>query len=77
MMNPALDTILSLAGLCLIFIFLSEDFQRGRQRLKTFLQQRPRWKIFAYPVGALLVLGATALIIQTLIHFAALRFSYD
>lgn len=77
MVNPTLDTFLSFAGLFLIFIFLSEDFQRGLQRFKTFLQERPRWKFFAYPLGALLVLGAMALVIQTLMNFAALRFSYD
>jgi hypothetical protein len=72
-----LDTLLYLAGFFLIFIFLSEDFQKGWQRLKAILQQRPRWKFFAYPLGALLFLGATGLIILTLIKFAALHFSYD
>jgi uncharacterized membrane protein YdcZ (DUF606 family) len=77
MMKRALDTFLSLAGLFLIFIFLSEDFHRGLQHLKTLLAQRPRWKLFAYPLGALLVLGATALILHTLLNFTALRFSYE
>ena len=76
-MNRAVDTFLSLAGLFLIFIFLSEDFQRSLQHLKTLLAPRPRWKLLAYPLGALLVLGATALILHTLTNFAALRFSYE
>lgn len=76
-MNGAVDTFLSLAGLFLIFMFLSEDFHRGLQHLKTLLAPRPRWKLFAYPLGALLVLGATALILHTLTNFAAIRFSYE
>jgi len=77
MADSLMDIFVSGAALFLIFFVLSEDFQRGRQRLKTILQQRPRLKFVAYPVGALLFLGAAALIIHLLVHFAANRFSYD
>jgi len=76
-MNGTVDTFRSLAGLFLIFMFLSEDFHRGLQHLKTLLAPRRRGKLFAYPLGALLVLGATALILHTLTNFAAIRFSYE
>ncbi len=75
--NPALNTLLACAGVFLIIFFLSEDFQAGLQRLRSALQQKPRLKIVAYPLGALLLLGATALIIQALMIFMASRFSYD
>ena len=75
--NYALETILAGAGFFLILIFLSEDFQRWLQRLLAALHRRPRWKLVAYPVAALLFMGAAALIIQALLAFAALRFSYD
>ena len=77
MANRALNTLLFCAGVFLFLFFLSEDFQAGLQRLKTILQQNPRLKIVAYPMGALLLLGATALIIQALMIFMASRFSYD
>jgi hypothetical protein len=77
MVNQALNTFLAIAGLLLIFVCLSEGFQSSLKRLQAILEQRPGWKMFAYPVGALLVLGATALIVQTLVNFAALQFSYD
>ena len=75
--NYVLETILAFAGFFLIFIFLSEDFQQWWQRLQAALRRRPRWRLVAYPVVALLFMGAAALIIQALMIFAALRFSYD
>ncbi len=72
-----LETILAFAGFFLIFIFLSEDFQQWLQRLQATLQRWPRWRLVAYPVVALLFVGAAALIIQALMIFATLRFSYD
>ena len=77
MANHVLNILLPCVGVFLIFFFLSEDFQAGLQRLRTVLQQKPRLKIVAYPMGALLLLGATALIIQALMIFMASRFSYD
>lgn len=77
MANRGLNTLLACAGVFLILFFLSEDFQAGLQRLRTVLQQKPRLKIVAYPLGALLFLGTAALIIQALMIFMASRFSYD
>ncbi len=75
--NYVLETILAVAGFFLIFIFLSEDFQLWLPRLQAALRQRPRWRLVAYPVVALLFTGAAVLIIRALMIFAALRFSYD
>ena len=75
--NHVLETILAFAGFFLIFIFLSEDFQQWLPRLQATLRRRPRWRLVAYPVVALLFMGAAALILQALMIFAALRFSYD
>ncbi|MCL4502609.1 MAG: hypothetical protein M1438_12285 [Deltaproteobacteria bacterium] len=72
-----LKTILVCAGFLLIFIFLSEDFQQWWQRFQAALRRRPRLKLVAYPVVAMLFMGAAALVIQALMIFAALRFSYD
>jgi type IV secretory pathway VirB6-like protein len=77
MRNYVLETILVFAGFLLIFICLSEDFQQWCQRLQAALRRRPRWRLLAYPVVALVFMGAAALIIQALMIFAALRFSYD
>ncbi len=75
--NYVLEGILAFAGFFLIFICLSEDFPQWWQRLQVALRRRPRWKLVAYPVVALLFLGAAVLIIKALMIFAALRFSYD
>lgn len=75
--NYALQTILAFAGFFLISIFLSEDFQQWWPRLQAKLRRRPRWRWVAYPVFALLFMGAAALIFRALMIFAALRFSYD
>ncbi|MCX5893593.1 MAG: hypothetical protein NTW80_11605 [Deltaproteobacteria bacterium] len=72
-----MNTLLSCAAVFLILFFLSEDFQTGLQRLRSVLQQKPQLKIVAYPLGALLFLGAAVLIIHLLVHFAADCFSYD
>ena len=75
--NYALESILVGAGFFLILIFLSEDFQQWLQRLRAALHRRPRWKLVAYPMAALLLMGAAALIFRALMTLAALRFSYD
>lgn len=75
--NYVLEAILVCAGVFLLIFFLSEDFQASLHRFRTLLQQKPRVKIVAYPLGALLLLGATALFIQVLTIFMANRFSYD
>ena len=77
MPSNALQGLLFVAGFFLIFIFCSEEFKRGLQRLKALLQQQPRLKYLVYPLGALLVLGAAALMINAVANFAALCFSYD
>lgn len=76
-MSRALETLLFVAGFLLIVFFCTESFQQGLARLHSILQQRPRLKYLAYPLAALLGLGAAALIIRALVHFAAGRFSYD
>ena len=76
-MSGALETLLFVAGFLLILFFCTESFHRGLVRLNAILQQRPRLKYVAYPLGALLGLGAAALIIKALVVFAANRFSYD
>ncbi len=76
-MSRALETLLLVAGLLLILFFCTEPFQQGLARLQAVLRQRPRLKYIAYPLGALLFLGAAALILHTLVIFAASRFSYD
>jgi hypothetical protein len=76
-MSRALDTLLLVAGFLLILFFCTESFQQGLARLHAVLRRRPRLKYIAYPLGALLFLGAAALIIHTLVGFAASRFSYD
>ncbi len=75
--NYVLETILPVAGVFVIFIFLSEDFQQWLLRLQNELHRRPRLKIAAYPLCALLILGASALIIQVLLILLASPFSYD
>ncbi len=75
--NYVLETILPVAGVFLFFIFLSEDFQQWLLRLQNELHRRPRLKIVAYPLGALLILGASALIIRVLRILLASPFSYD
>jgi uncharacterized membrane protein len=75
--NHVLETILVFAGFVLISIFLSEDFQQWWPRLQATLRRRPQCRLVAYPAVALLFMGAAALIIQALMIFAALRFSYD
>ena len=75
--NYVLETILACTGLFLIFIFLSEDFQQWVRRLQETLRRRPRWRLVAYPVVALLFMGAAVLILRALMIFAALRFAYD
>ena len=76
-MSRALETLLIVAGFLLILFCCTEAFQQGLARLNAALRQRPRLKYVAYPLGALLFLGAAALIIHTLVGFAASRFSYD
>jgi hypothetical protein len=76
-MSRALEPLLLVAGFLLILFFCSETFRQSLARLKAALRQRPRLKYVAYPLGALLFLGAAALIIHTLVGFAASRFSYD
>ena len=75
--NYALETMLFCAGFALILLSLSDGFQQWLLCLQAALQLRPRWKVVAYPAAALLFLGVAALVIQTLMSFAALRFSYD
>ena len=71
MPSIALEDLLFFAGFFLIFFFLSEEFKRSLHRLSALLQQRPRLKYLAYPLGALLFLGAAALIIHSVVHFVA------
>jgi uncharacterized protein YacL len=77
MPSLALEDLLFYAGFFLIFIFLSEEFKRSLHRLSTLLKRRPRLKYLAYPLGVLLFLVVAALIIRLVVHFVALRFSYD
>jgi len=72
-----LEILLSFAVFFLFFLALSEDFPKYRQRLQAFLQERPRWKYLAYPLGALLLAGTAALFFKNLINFANNLFSYD
>jgi hypothetical protein len=76
-MSRAWEILIVVAGLVLILFFCTEPFQQGLVRLQALLRQQPRLKYIAYPLGALLFLGAAALIIHTLVIFAASRFSYD
>ncbi len=76
-MSRALETLLFVAGFLLILFFCTEPFQQGLARLNATLRQRPRLKYVAYPLGALLGLGAAALIIKALVVFVTGRFSYD
>jgi hypothetical protein len=70
-------TILLAAGFLLSLFFFSEEFRNTLLRLQAILQQRPRLKYLAYPLGALFFLGAATLIIHALVFLAACRFSYD
>ncbi|HEY9073412.1 MAG TPA: hypothetical protein VIN67_04685 [Desulfobaccales bacterium] len=76
-MSGALETLLFVAGFLLILFFCTESFQQGLVRLHSTLQRRPRLKYLAFPLASLLGLGAAALIIRALVHFAAGQFSYD
>jgi hypothetical protein len=71
------EALLLVAGLFLIPFFFSEEFLHVWQRLQAVLQQHPHLRYFAYPLGALLILGAAALIIYALVALASSRFSYD
>jgi uncharacterized protein YacL len=77
MPSIALEDLLFFAGFLLIFFFLSEEFKRSLDRLSALLQRRPPLKYLAYPLGVLLFLVVAALIIHLVVHFVALRFSYD
>ena len=77
MANQTWETILLCAGFLLSLFFFSEEFHRALLRLKDVLRQRPRLKYFVYPLGALFLLGAAALIIRALMVLASSRFSYD
>lgn len=77
MSSSALETLLVGAGCLLIVFFCTEAFQQGLKRLQTALRQQPRLKFVVYPLGALLFIGAAALIINALVDFAAQRFSYE
>ena len=77
MSSSAWETWLVGAGFLLIVFFCTEAFQQGLRRLQAALQRQPRLKFVVYPLGALLGLGAAALIINALADFAASRFSYD
>ncbi len=76
-MSRAVEILLLVAGCLLILFCCTEAFQQGLARLNATLRQRPQLKYVAYPLGALLGLGAAALIIKALVVFAAGRFSYD
>lgn len=76
-MSRTLETVLLVTGFLLILFFCTEPCQQGLARLQAVLRQRPRLKYIVYPLGALLFLGAAALIIHTLVGFAGSRFSYD
>jgi len=77
MFSRALEPLLLVAGFLLILFFCTEAFQQGRKRLEAALRQQPRLKFVVYPLGALLFIGAAALIINALVDFAGSRFSYD
>ncbi len=77
MSSWGLETWLVGAGFLLIVFCCSEAFQQGLRRLQAALKRQPRLKFVVYPLGALLGLGAAALIINALADFAASRFSYD
>jgi len=77
MFSSAWEDLLSVAGFLLLLFFCTEAFQQGRKRLEAALRQQPRLKFVVYPLGALLFIGAAALIIKALLGFAASRFSYD
>lgn len=72
-----METLLSCAGFFLFLFLLSEDFQQFLLRLQTLLQNQPRWKYLAYPLGALLFAGAAVLFSKVLINFATITFSYE
>ena len=75
--NYVLETILVFAGFFLISISSSRGFSAVVAAPSGYVTRRPRWRFVAYPVVALLFMGAAALIIQALVIFAALHFSYD
>jgi uncharacterized protein YacL len=77
MSSGVLETLLVVIGFLLIIFCCTEAFQQSLKRLQAALERRPRLKLVVYPAGALLGLGAAALIINALADFAASRFSYD
>ena len=70
-MSSRLGNLLIVAGFLLI-LFFCPKISAGSGAPSGLLRQRPRLKYVAYPLGALLGLGAAALIIHALVDFRRL-----
>ena len=76
--SNVIRSILFYAGFLLIIIFLSEEFARALEWLRTRLQRSPRGRIIVYPLLLLLIVAAGIIIANSLIKFSTtLTFSYD
>lgn len=70
-----LEMLLSALGFLLILILFSEELKLFLDRTGGILQQHPILKFVAYPVGALLMVIAAGLIVNSLIKLmTAARF---
>lgn len=71
-------TFLFYAGFFLIFLFFSEEFRSGLQRVRALVRQRPHLKCIVYPLAAAVLFIAAALIVNSLVTlFTSILFSYE
>jgi hypothetical protein len=73
-----LKAALQYAGLFLVLVMFSEEFGRLVTWFWRMVRQYPRLRVFFYPLATLFVIGAAALIANSLITlFFTVLFSYD
>jgi hypothetical protein len=73
-----LKAVLQYAGFFLLLLLFSEEFRRLVRWFRNIVQQYPRLKFLFYPLAALLVIAAAALIANSMLHlFGTVLFSYD
>jgi predicted nucleic acid-binding Zn ribbon protein len=73
-----LKAVLPYAGLILLILLCSEECRRLVSYFWQVTRQEPRLKIILYPLAALLMVGAAALIAHSVfVLFTTVTFSYE
>jgi hypothetical protein len=74
----ALQAVLPFAGFFLLVLLCSEECRRLASWFWRVVRQEPRLKIILYPLAALLMVGAAALIAHSVLTlFTTVPFSYE